>query len=508
MKFHYGISDLATVHPELLDEWDYSLNSVLNLSPHWVHFGTPLHAWWICSICGHSWHTAIRLRSRGHGCPNCAHIALGEKNSKRSLIPHVNDFATLYPDLAKEWDYNKNSFVDIFNVSPGSSRSSYWLCSSYNHSWKAVVSSRVHGSGCPYCSNKRVLEGFNDLAHLFPNIASEWYQPKNGSLLPNQVTFGYTKSVFWKCSFCGHVWSTSVANRTKVGTGCPECRKHYFTSFSEQAVFYFLKLYFSDVSNRYKFKDGKKYVEVDIYLPSVSSAVEYDGLFYHQNKQDNDNSKFLWLKSKSITLYRIIEDESNFIDATFIHYDFYHSRFDNLSWAIQTLLSFLNFGSLFVDVKAYESQIREFFYSNRRQNSFGSLYFNLLSQWHTTKNGSLSPFNISPFANFLVWWKCERGHEWEDSPNHRAVGRRCPYCSHHRAISGENDLKTLYSDVALQWDFDKNVNLPVDPLSILPGSQRNVWWRCPFCEKKKKKKPIHRVKQRYCPSCKQFTYLF
>ena len=63
--------------------------------------------------------------------------------------------------------------------------------------------------------------GFNDLATVDPQLASEWHPTKNGDLLPTQVTAGSTRKVYWKCAN-GHEWSAGISSRHK-GSGCPYC---------------------------------------------------------------------------------------------------------------------------------------------------------------------------------------------------------------------------------------------------------------------------------------------
>lgn len=55
----------------------------------------------------------------------------------------------------------------------------------------------------------------------------------------------------------------------------------------------------------------------------------------------------------------------------------------------------------------------------------------LAAQWHPTKNGALSPYDVTNFSNKKVWWKCHAGHEWEAVIANRSRGRGCPYCSRH-----------------------------------------------------------------------------
>ena len=86
----------------------------------------------------------------------------------------------------------------------------------------AKIRSRVTGSGCPICTNRKVLIGTNDLATLYPHLAKEWHPTKNGKLMPDSVTCGSKRKVWWQCSK-GHEWYASVQSRVLDNTGCPVC---------------------------------------------------------------------------------------------------------------------------------------------------------------------------------------------------------------------------------------------------------------------------------------------
>ena len=55
----------------------------------------------------------------------------------------------------------------------------------------------------------------------------------------------------------------------------------------------------------------------------------------------------------------------------------------------------------------------------------------LAKEWHPTKNGKLTPFDVGARSSKKVWWKCPKGtdHEWKTSVDHRARGRGCPFCN-------------------------------------------------------------------------------
>lgn len=102
---------------------------------------------------------------------------------------------------------------------------------------------------------------------------------------------------------------------------------------------------------------------------------------------------------------------------------------------------------------------------------------NLLMQWHHAKNPSLTPETVSAGSSRRVWWRCEQGHEWKTAVYTRtASGTKCPYCAGKLPIPGENDLSTLFPNVANEWHPTKNA--PLTPSQVLPGSHRMVWWVC------------------------------
>jgi hypothetical protein len=60
----------------------------------------------------------------------------------------------------------------------------------------------------------------------------------------------------------------------------------------------------------------------------------------------------------------------------------------------------------------------------------------LAKQWHPTKNGGLTPNDVTKGSNKKVWWYCENGHEWEASIANRTKGNGCPNC--YRTQKGNN----------------------------------------------------------------------
>ena len=138
-----------------------------------------------------------------------------------------------YPEIAKEWDYEKNSPLKPSEIASHSGKKAYWICPK-GHSYASVIASRTGSDkcGCPICSNKGIFLyqdgkyiGGNSLFDKNPIIASEFDELKNG-YSSKDIAVASNKNVWWKCSKCGYEWKTKVNNRTSsLHTGCPECAK-------------------------------------------------------------------------------------------------------------------------------------------------------------------------------------------------------------------------------------------------------------------------------------------
>ena len=143
---------------------------------------------------------------------------MAEKKEKQ----YVSDIAQLMAD----WHWNKNAKLgfDPNQLMHKSNKAVWWKCSN-GHEWQTKVSNRSDGKGCPYCSNQKVLEGYNDLKTTTPALASEWCYERNGDIKPENVTANSGKKVWWKCNK-GHEWQATIDSRNR-GNGCPYCSGRY-----------------------------------------------------------------------------------------------------------------------------------------------------------------------------------------------------------------------------------------------------------------------------------------
>ena len=97
----------------------------------------------------------------------------------------------------------------------------------------------------------------------------------------------------------------------------------------------------------------------------------------------------------------------------------------------------------------------------------------LASEWDNEKNGELKPSDVLEGSHKYVWWKCQNGHSWRARILSRSRGAGCPVCTGKAVMSGENDLATLFPDIAAQWDTERNGSLRPDQVTSF--SNRKVW---------------------------------
>lgn len=126
----------------------------------------------------------------------------------------------------------------------------------------------------------------------------------------------------------------------------------------------------------------------------------------------------------------------------------------------------------------------------------------LAAEWHPTKNGDLTPQQVSKGSIKSVWWYREEcGHEWTSRPNSRTASKAgCAVCSGNQVILSTS-LASTHPDIARNWCHEKNENL--EPTQISRGSHKKVWW---VCDKDPEHPPFRmpvkdRVRGHGCPVC-------
>ena len=369
LKVMLYMSDRLIDNKELMKEWNQEKNILYN--PAALTSGSSKKVWWKCKN-GHEWEAVIHTRVKGVGCPYC----MGKK-----AIQGVNDFATLYPEMLKEWDYEEN---DKLGIKPnkllvGSIKKVYWICSK-GHKYDRSIYDRLHGRGnCPYCGNRKVLQGYNDLATTNPELLKDWDYEENDKLgiKPNEITNGGKEKVWWKCEK-GHKWNSIIRSRI-TGSGCPYCSNNLVK---------------------------KGYNDIATTNPELLEEWDYeknDKLGIFPSNLSHGSTKLVWWKCKKGHEYQIsVAQKTN----------------RNVNCPICANQQLL---------KGY--------------NDFATKHPELLKEWNYEKNDKLDikPDEIILGGKVKFWWKCEKGHEWQSSIPARIrndkLYNRCPICSSYLRTS-------------------------------------------------------------------------
>lgn len=413
------------------------------------------------------------------------------------------------PSLLKEWDTSKNG--EISDSIALYSHTKYWfICSECNTSFQTSPHSLMKSNYncCPKCHAKRrgigrhktaytkhsLLEKNRDLANEFDCEANK--------TTPDKVSINDPKKYWWKCSKCGFKWQASVTNR-KRGTGCPKCNKITHTSFPEQAIFYYLSKEYPDTVN------GDKHlgIELDIYIPSLKVAIEYDGEAWHQNIK-KDEKKNSVCQSNKIKLIRIREKscwfwpESAYLKCISAE----SGNNESLKQAIEMIFFEISNNLFFnpdIDINRDEMDIKSKYMNAKLKNSLLEKYPDIAKEWNYEKNYPVKPENIDYGSGTKYWWKCPVcGYEYQMTPNSRTCkGTGCPVCAHDVPFEGVNDFETLYPNLMKEWDYDKNNALGLNPRKLLPNTMKKAWWKCSVCGHEWFAIIGNRVKSRGCPIC-------
>ena len=208
-------TSLRAVQPGLAAQWHPIRNG--DLQPDAVMPGSGKMVWWRCPVDeSHEWRTSILGRvQHGSGCPICA-----GRNGNACYLAFGCPPLTSHPNGIERG----MARLRLSKRCPGAGQKVWWRCSADpSHEWKATVSNRFAGKGCPMCSG-RAASPSTSLRTLHPRLASEWHSERNGDLIPDRYKARkQQKRVWWRCSRNPtHEWQAVIASRV-AGRGCPMC---------------------------------------------------------------------------------------------------------------------------------------------------------------------------------------------------------------------------------------------------------------------------------------------
>lgn len=209
-----------------------------------VTHGSGLKVKWRCRNCSHIWVATINNRTATKsGCPECYEkqrssiVSSGKSKNGNDLKTWCVNNGELGNKIESEWTglTEDGNTVFIDKIAAQSNKKVLWVCSNNNkHQWYAVIQKRtLLKSGCPYCTNQKVMSGENDLLTWCKENSKQYLIEQFSGQLEDGTKVSIdslTKSTHTKVKWRHltedgklHEWIASVSDRTSKNSECPLC---------------------------------------------------------------------------------------------------------------------------------------------------------------------------------------------------------------------------------------------------------------------------------------------
>ena len=409
-----------------------------------------------------------------------------------------NNLLTQNFELAKEWHPTKNGDLTPEMVTAGSNKKVWWL-GECGHEWKASIKPRNSRKiGCPICAK--------EMQTSFPEQAIYYYMKSKFETVVNTYTIGnfseidvYIEELKLGIEYDGARWHKDIERDIRKNLfcksndinllrirerNCPALNDDTHCIVLENNSIIVLekaiKAVFNYISQNIT---GVEYViDIDIakdihnihnlYVQSVKEnslsilkpehAREWhpkkNGNLIPEMVKPNSHKKVWWLGKCGHEWQATISNKCN-------------ERGCPICAGKQILIGY---------------------------NDLATTNYDLSTEWHSIKNGDLSPKMVTAGSEKKVWWLGKCGHEWESRIDHRRNGAGCPICSGQKVLAGYNDLLTTNPELSKEWHPTKNNTLR--PSDFTGGSEKKVWW-LGKCGHEWESRISHRNKGVGCPIC-------
>ena len=485
-------------HAEYEQYYDTSKNqrpfhSLSNMSNDYV--------WWKCSN-GHSFERTVYNTARmgSFRCPVCENliVQIGE-----------NDLASQYPDLAKEYNVEKNGALPQDVSIASSSNETWWKCSE-GHEFQRSVYNRIHRfSECPVCNRTVVVKGVNDLLHTYPMITGVWDYELN-ERNPDDISDKNTGSYHFTCQK-GHRYYSLLNTIKSNRFECLVCNNKIIQVGVNSLVDtdYELSQEFSPNEDRKPTEFTKQSAYWALWRCNVC------GNDYHWSIKDrtlgDDSCPFCNNRYTKLGINSLLDTNPELAKeyAPDNEYDVTRVNKESRTWAYWICPKCHGRYSAYVNEREVGDDSCPYCKNERALEGLNSLldtHSLLAEEWSPNNDRDVSEFLKS--NTYTALWNCPTCHgEYSARICDREVGDdNCPYCRNKKALPGYNSFKVKHMDLMEEWDFINNYLL-CNPDEILDSSLSEVWWNCKTCNTRylmspKKKLYYQHRHMKSCPYCK------
>ena len=412
---------------ELMKEWDYEKNK--KYDPKKLTIYSNVKVWWKCKKCGNEWQTKIANRTAlKNNCPKCA-----IKNLRKTIITKKIEkkgrIFDKYPELLKEWNYDKNQNIKPEQIVGKTNKKVWWKCSICGNEWEASINHRCGGSGCPKCYRR------------------------NQTSFPEQVLFYYIKKKFPKTI---NKYTDIFDNGMELDIFIPELNI---------GIEYDGYMWHNNSTSQKREKVKYEYCKKNnISLIRIKEI--------RNNEKPNNNKNCNWM---------IVTDYNDKND------------YDSLNLMLQEVFNILKIDLITNVEKDSRKIKACYYSLIKEKNLYNEFPLLCEEWNYEKNNGLKPDMFKAYSNEKVWWRCRECGFEWEANIANRTSGTICPMCAKEKksnslrtnwqkridkVIQKNGSLKDNYPELLKEWDYKKNT---IKPENITEKSHTSAYWICSKC---------------------------
>lgn len=482
----------------LPDELKSQLHPILNgdIDIDKIYVNTSQKFWWQCQEHPHAYLASARHKAGGQGCSVC---------SGKQIVKGFNDLATLSPEIAAQWHPTKNNGLLPAEVSRSYSKKVWWVCD-LGHEFEALASNRKTSSHCPTCSGRVILKGFNDAASLYPHLAKAFHPTLNPGVNLEGIGKSFPQKIWWKCEN-GHDVHALISNALNK-VPCEYCigRKiisgyNDLATTNPEIIKFWHPTKNLPLTPESVTKGTKKKIwwvcengHEDFILPNNKIKIGPQCSYCNRSKMMTGLNDFATLYPEPAQEWHPElngDDKPSMFAATSSKKFWWQCKTCGEAWSAAlhnrgrhgTGCPYCSGNKIKVGLNDLKTRLPE-----------------LASQWHPTKNGELTPSQVTIGSPQNVWWQCLAGHEWQTRIRDRvAKNNGCGECYRSGIISGTVSFTETHAHLLTEWDYEKN---SYSPEVVSAFSSRKIWWKCATNPEHSWEAPMaNRTRGAGCPQC-------
>lgn len=354
--------------------------------------------------------------------------------------------------VLSEWsDRNRGNFGEPLHprdVYDKDTRKYWWHCLECGNEYYSQLYKRLYNHrGCPYCAPARwgkkqsenhamagqSIKEYCEEATWGNIVLNEWDSAQNAEagLTLDNTPYSSNKMTFWICSNCGKHYEKMTYSRVRLNQGCPDCGRAG-TSLPEQFIYWSFKQIDDQTRHRYKM-NGYEY---DVYVPMMNLLIEYNGYYWHKDKEKRDLAK---RENCTLNGYRYMliqgsktsQEDTYTSDCIILRETLadYEKKLENAVEYIVGIYSKLTYD---IDYRVSMNEAIKHLYIPI-DNSVADRCPELKREFVEEMNGSYKLETLTCGSNKRIVWKCIRcGKEWTAKLAERALYKRgCPNCGYN-----------------------------------------------------------------------------